>query len=142
MLTGQLALVTAALFAGAALYINAAEHPARLILDPCSQLAQWKPSYARGYAMQASLAADSGLLGLLTWWMTNDGRWIVGALLILANWPFTLIGMMPTNHKLSSVNEEQADAGTVALLKGWGRLHAVRTILGLAAVAAYFWALN
>ena len=28
------------------------------------------------------------------------------------------------------------------LLEKWGRLHAVRTALGIAAAAAYLWALN
>ena len=142
MLTGQLALVLAAAFAGAAFYINFAEHPARLGLDDRSLLKQWKPSYDAGYTMQASLAIGSGALGLLTAWMSGDWRWIVGAILIIANWPYTFFGIMPTNHKLKAIAENDAGPASRAMLVTWARLHAVRTALGFAATMAYLWALN
>jgi hypothetical protein len=139
---GQLAFLSAAAFAGAALYINIAEQPARLTLDDRSLLAQWKPSYARGKFMQAALAMISGVLGLFVAWQTGDWRWIVGALLILANWPFTLFGIAPTNNKLNAIAANDADPASRSLLEKWGRLHAVRTALGIAATLAYLWAVS
>ena len=71
-MVGLLALVTASIFFGAAIYINVAEHPARLRLDDTDALAQWRPAYKRGFAMQAPLALVSALLGGAAWSTTND----------------------------------------------------------------------
>ena len=140
--SGELALVTAALFAGAAFYVNFAEQHARLQLDDRAMLTQWKPSYNRGFLMQASLAVLSGGFGIIAFLFTYDWRWLIGAALILAPWPYTVFIIMPTNRLLQGTALENANDVTRGLISQWGRLHVVRTMLGLAAVAAYLWALN
>ena len=104
--------------------------------------AQWKPSYERGFMMQASLAMFSAILGFIAAWQLADWRWLVGASLILANWPYTIIGIMPTNNKLKAITEDGAGPTSRTLIERWGRLHAVRTVLGTAAALAYLWALS
>lgn len=138
MLTALLALLTAALFAGAALYVSVAEHPARMRLADAAALAQWQPSYARAAPMQAGLALVSLLLGLWTWWQIGDLWVLAGALLMGLAIPFTLVVIMPVNRRLKAHAVETAGPDTRTLLTRWGRLHLVRTLLGLAGVAAYF----
>jgi hypothetical protein len=142
MLVGHLALIVAAIFTGAALYINVAEQPARLSLDDQSLLAEWKPAYKRGYSMQATLAIVGFLFGALSWWLTGRLAFATGAILMLANWPWTIFGILPTNKALMATEISNAGANTRALLIKWNRLHAVRTGLGGLAVVAFLLALS
>jgi hypothetical protein len=142
MLAGQMALVLAAVFAGAALYVNLAEQPARLALDDRALLAEWKPSYDKGKMMQASLALLATLLGLLAAYESGRAIWLLGAALMLASWPYTLIVIMPTNRALQATPIESAGPETRRLIETWGRLHAARTAFGIAGTLAFLWALN
>jgi hypothetical protein len=140
MLAGELALTVAAVFTGAAIYVNIAEQPARLQLDNRSLLAEWKPAYKRGYVMQASLAVVGGLFGLVAYLSTLDWRWLLGAIVLLANWPYTIFMIMPTNRRLMDTLPEAATAETRRMLEQWGTLHAGRSALGLVATLIFLWA--
>ena len=137
-----LAVLAAALFAGAALYINVAEQPARLTLDTRSAVAQWAPSYMRATWMQAPLALVSLLCGVAVWLMTGLIGWLVAAVLIGLVVPFTFLGIMPTNKSLLLRGRDLGSPDTRAVLERWGRLHAVRTALSLVATVQYLWLLS
>jgi hypothetical protein len=137
---GPFALVAATLFTGAAVYINWAEQPARLGLDDQALLAEWKASYARGFLMQATLAIIGFVLGLLEWLVTADWLWLAGGVALIANWPFTLWAIRPTNMALGRTPIEHAGPETRVLVKEWGKLHAVRSVLGAVSVGLFLWA--
>jgi hypothetical protein len=132
-----LPIVLSALFAGAALYINVAEQPARLALDDRSLLQQWVPSYKRGTLMQSNLALASGAAGVVAWWLDGNELWLAGAALIVANWPYTHAAILRITGRLETTPLEQAGAETRLQIRRWGGRHAVRTGLGFASLAAY-----
>jgi uncharacterized membrane protein len=140
MLAGQLALALAAVFSGAAIYVNVAEQPARLVLDDRSLLTEWKPAYKRGFAMQAPLAVACFLSGVLAWWQSGDRLWLLGAVIMLANWPYTIFGIMPTNNALMAMDPASAGARSRVLIEKWAGLHAVRSALGCAGSLVFLWA--
>jgi uncharacterized membrane protein len=141
MLAGLLALIAAAVFFGAAFFVNFAEQPARLQLDDRSLLAEWKPSYKHGFVMQAPLALAGFVLGVIAWWQTRDWLWLAGAVVLVANWPYTLLGIMPTNNVLMALDPADAGPQSRRLIEKWAKLHAVRTALGAGATALFACAL-
>ena len=140
MTIGLLALTVATLFTGAAIYVNVAEQPARLRLDDRALLTEWKPSYRRGAAMQASLALVGFVLGIVAWWQVSHPGFVVGAIAIIAPWPWTLLVIKPVNDALLATTPERAGPASRALIERWGGLHAVRTALGALASLAFLWA--
>jgi hypothetical protein len=86
--------------------------------------------------MQAPIAVFSALLGAAAWWTTGDPLWAVGAVIMLANWPYTLLAMMRTNNLLETT-AAGGDRDTRDPLVRWGHLHAVRSVLSVSATLVY-----
>lgn len=131
------ALISAALFTGAAGYITLVEHPARLQLADGPLLAQWKPSYDRALPIQSGLAIAGGLSGMGAWYLSGTLLWVFGSLVLLSNWPFTLLAIMPTNKRLKMIELEKAGPASRSLLVSWGNLHCVRSVLGVASTVLF-----
>jgi hypothetical protein len=137
-----IAVLATAIFAGAAIYINLVEHPARMGCSTELAATQWAPSYKRATLMQAPLAVIGGVNGIGAWWFGSGVPWLLGAMLILAVVPYTLIVIEPTtNRPLLEPGRDRRSAETHDLLVRWGRLHAVRSVLGLVASALFIWQL-
>src|SRR5262245_33455914 len=131
------AILSCALFAGAALYINLVEHPARMRCGTELAATVFGPSYHRATGMQVPLAITAALSAAGSWWFDNSMLWIAGALLILAVIPYTLIVILPTNKRLLAPDIDRSSSDTHRLLVRWGRLHAVRTAASLCATIIF-----
>jgi hypothetical protein len=132
-----LAVLCCILFAGAAIYINLVEHPARMGCDTKTAATVWAPSYKRATVMQAPLAAVSFLAGVGAWLLGGGLLWLIAAVLIGLVVPFTFIAVMPTNHQLLALGRDLSSVETRSLLEKWGRLHAVRSVLSFLASIVY-----
>lgn len=137
MILSLIALLSAALFAGAALYITLVEHPARLGLDDAPLLRQWQPSYKRAIPIQSGLAIIGGVAGLAAAYVTGNWWWLAGSIVLLANWPFTVLAIFPVNKRLMAMNPRDAGPESRRMLVKWGNLHAVRSALGAAAMLLF-----
>ena len=134
MLLQALAILTTALFAGAAVYVSLVEQPARLACPIDVAIAQWRPSYRRATVTQASLAVLGTLFGIAAGISSGVGVWIVAAFVLSAVVPFTLFVVGPTNKRLEDPALDLSSAEARDLLVRWGHLHAVRSVISLAAL--------
>jgi hypothetical protein len=131
------AALCAGLFAGAAIYINLVEHPARLACGTELAIREFAPSYRRATVMQASLAVVGSVAGLWSAWMTADGWVAVGAISLGAVVPFTLLVILPTNMQLLEAALDPRSQKATDLLVRWGRLHGVRSVLSSVAFVLF-----
>jgi hypothetical protein len=132
-----LATLAAGLFAGAAIYITAVEHPARLACGSEVAVREFAPSYHRATLMQAPLALLGCAAGIVAGWQRSDLVLALAATLLGAGVPFTLVIMLPTNKRLLNPALDARSPAALALLVRWGRLHAVRSVLGGASFVVF-----
>jgi hypothetical protein len=128
-----IAACSSGIFAGAAIYISLVEHPARLECGPVLAVTEFAPSYHRAARMQASLALLGFLSAVGTWLIGSSAWWLVGGLVLGSNIPFTLIVIFPINGQLLSPSLDKNSPQALQLLVQWGKLHRVRSLLGLMA---------
>ncbi len=76
-----IAVLGCTIFAGAAIYVNLVDHPARMNCGTKIAGTVWAPSYKRATVMQASLAVLSFLAGVGVWLLAGGIMWLVGAVL-------------------------------------------------------------
>ena len=128
-----IAVLSCALFTGAALYITFVEHPARMQCGVELAATEFAPSYRRATVMQATCAAVGLLTSVAAWLAGATIWWLIAGLLLGSVIPFTLIVILPTNKRLLDPTLDKRSAEAERLLARWGRLHAVRSVLsGLA----------
>ena len=134
------ATLACAIFAGAALYINLVEHPARMTCGTEIAVRQWAPSYKRATWMQAPLAIVGFLCAVLAWRAGSSIWWLMGGILLGLVVPLTFAVIMPTNKRLLSPNLDQRSEETQQLLEKWNQLHGVRS--GLSTIALIIFLLH
>jgi hypothetical protein len=135
MVAELLALLFTTAFAAIAVYVAVVEHPARLAGETGAALAQWRPSYKRAAVMQVVLALG-GVVSAIVAYAAGRGIWaLTGGLVLALVVPFTLLVIMGTNKQLLDSRRDGNTPGTRHLLEGWGKLHWVRTIISLIALA-------
>jgi len=128
-----ISLLSAGLFAGAALYVSVVEHPARVAAGTTVALSQFPLSYARAAPLQGGSAIVSLVFGLVSAAVGGTWAWALAGGCVGAAVPLTLVVIEPVNERLRSQHEGAAgDADATALLSRWARLHALRTATGLA----------
>lgn len=134
-----LAAFCCAIFAGAAIYINAVEHPARMSCGVQVALAEWTPSYRRATVMQASLAVLGFAFALAAWLAGAELRYLVAGIVLVTVVPFTLLVIMPTNKRLMALDAGRNPGLAEVLLDRWTRLHLVRSVLSGLALVLFLW---
>lgn len=131
------ATVGAGLFAGASAYVSAVEHPAWLESGPALAIKGLGPSFRRAGVMQGGLATISLVSAAFAWFQGSGTVWLAGGLLLAALVPFTLVVIMPINRRLLDPRLDSGSREAVELLSRWGRLHAVRTVVGVAVFVSF-----
>ena len=139
MILEILSIIGSGTFFGAAIYISIAQHPATLEAGVSVGGRFFPPMYNRAAPMQIALAVIGSATGLILWWLESNSWWLVGALLLIAVIPITLILIKPVNDILLHPENDPDSEQTLVLLKKWGPKHWLRSIVSGASFFIYLW---
>ena len=134
-----IAVLSCALFTGAAVYITFVEHPARMHCGVELAATEFAPSYRRATVMQVTCAAVGLLSSVAAWLVGASVWWLIAGVLIGLVIPFTLVVILPTNKRLLDPKLDKRSAEAERLLTSWGRLHAVRSVLSGVALLLFLY---
>lgn len=135
------AVLSCSLFAGASIYINLVEHPARMECGVEIAATEFARSYRRAAMTQATLAALGLLSSIAAWLAGATFWWLVGGILLGSLIPFTLIVILPTNKQLLSSTLDRRSPQTERLFARWAALHAIRSVLSSVALLLFLYLL-
>ena len=136
------AILSSGLFCGAALYVSAVEHPARMQMPIREAARQFGKSYPRAAVMQpiyvalTCIASATKCLKASTGVQTGLSRskqaHALNLVFMAGCFIWTVAVMLPGNKALLKA-ERESDVCVKHLLQAWGRQHALRTIASLVA---------
>ena len=134
-----IAVLSCALFTGAAVYITFVEHPARMQCGVELAVTEFAPSYRRATVIQATCAAVGLLTSAAAWLAGASVWWLVAGVVLGSVIPFTLIVILPTNRRLLSRTLDRRSVEAEHLLSRWNWLHGVRSALSMLALLLFLY---
>ena len=127
-----LALLFTAIVAGVALTASLVVHPILLTLKKSSAIEIFKPFFDKTHVAVLIFAIAASVFALGVSFLTGNWWWFGLTLIMHLNGPYTIFFMMPLNRRLMDPDIDPESAATASDLKGWGGLHAVRTLVNVA----------
>ncbi|ABD56657.1 DUF1772 domain-containing protein [Jannaschia sp. CCS1] len=126
----ELAVLAAlGLMVGAMIYTSFVEIPVRQKLDGPAQLLNWQLVFRVASGFLKPFGIGLFPLFLVVWFLSGNWLWGLSAALLIAIQPFTALFIAKTNAALIEINPKEATEATKTLIRGWDRLHHMRTVL-------------
>ena len=111
-----------------------------MALDDKALLSEWGPSDSRGVALLLAFALAAAAAAFIAYFELDDVRWVFGALIVIATWPYAFFIMAPLNNQILSLKGGDVSAAR-ELVRQWGLIELGFAGIGVLAVAMFLWAL-
>lgn len=134
----KIAFLFSSIFFGDCFYISIVEHPARMVCPIPAALKQWRNSYPIAAKLQVFLLLVGSILATISYFSNGQTMWLMAALFLFINLPYTVIFLLPTNEMLYKTDEEKT---VKQLLERWGQRHFLRTCLSFVSTIIILWIL-